>query len=455
METDILISTIRDSGEVSGRGEHLPSLFEIILVDQIDAMLKPAFHHGIVALHDSLPLSLQAVASLLRARWEDLYNMVIIVLQWLFIRKRNATIAESIYGLTRRGVGGGDLALDGAGRASVSSSSPMLRWQQDMGIWFVAVLPRLVDSLKRACKDIRAYSRQQRRAQAAQDAAEAEAEGAGAAGAAARGSMDTGSVAEGREGGSLWSVQLLNRHVTRGLRGVSSAATSAINLVGEATAQVFPYAAAGAQLWVVAQKMRYLFGHTAYAHPFFAMIGIALVRRDPRKHDGALSESSGVPAPASPSSPTQRQVTLLADGGRRDATNWQLATLVAALLSIRGVQWLMQRQEQFSGTGRRARAAAAAASGAGAGERVLVDVPPPPPRPALRPCGTGAVAVPEDGSCPLCRHEPRSPAVSTGGFVFCYQCLLLSIRAEEGRAQPPACPVTGIPCKEADIILVH
>jgi len=445
METGILISTIRDSGEHNGPSEHLPSLFEIILVDQIDAMLKPVFHHGIIAVHDSLPLSLQSFASLLRARWEDLYNTLVIVLQWIFIRKRNATIAESIYGLVRRSLGDGDQALDGAGRVNLRSSSPQRRWQQDMGIWFVAVLPRVVDSMKRACKDIRTYSRQQRRAQEMQAAqAQSEAEELEGGRTADSGGGDG---AASRAVSSLWSVQRLNRRVLRGVHCVTSAATAAINLIGEATAEAFPYAAAGAKLWVVSQKVRYLFGHTAYSHPFFAMIGIALVRRDVRKHGGDAPAASASGA----ASGTPRQVPLM--GRREHDTNWQLATLVVAILSVRGVQWLMQRQDALASTGRRARVAAAA-SGSAPGPPAL-EVPSPPPRPPIRSGGAGAVSAPADGTCPLCRSAQRSPAVSTGGYVFCYNCLVQSIRAEVKHGQCPVCPVTGIPCTEEDIILVH
>ena len=131
MDTDILISTIRgaDSGDTGSVGEQLPSVFEAILVDQIDAMLKPAFHHGIVAVHDSLPLSLQTLASMLRSRWEDLYNLLLILVQWFCIRKRKSTIAESIYGLTRRGLREeGDPLGYGGGASSRSCSRPLAKW---------------------------------------------------------------------------------------------------------------------------------------------------------------------------------------------------------------------------------------------------------------------------------------------------------------------------------------
>lgn len=492
MDADILISTIRDadSGDAGGACEHLPSLFEVILVDQIDAMLKPAFHHGIVAVHDSLPLSLQTLAEVLRSRWEDLYNLLIIVLQWFCIRKSNSTIAESIYGLTRRGVREGDLFLDMAGgdggRSSLASSRPLARWyvcatvllytmcfyridvlltpppprrQQDAGIWFVAILPRLLDSLKRACKDIRAYSRQQRRMQqeeqqreqAERETAEAEVvEGQGGA-------------TVGRSGGGPWGVQRLNRYMVRGVTSALHAADWVITLLGEATAEVFPFANVAAQLCVVAQKVRYLFGHTAYAHPFFAMIGIALVRRDARKHGaGAAAAAAAVGG----GSGTQRQLALAdvsggggVSGRRSGGGTWQIATLVAAVLSIRGAQWFIQRQDVHAGTGRRARvAAAAAASAAGGGHvgPVALEVPPPPPPPRPgRKEGGAAVAATEDGSCPLCKQQPQSPAVSSGGHVYCYSCLVGSIRRDVERGQVPACPATGTVCHEKDVILIH
>ena len=56
-------------------------------------------------------------------------------------------------------------------------------------------------------------------------------------------------------------------------------------------------------------------------------------------------------------------------------------------------------------------------------------------------------ALPKDKRlCPICRKIIRLPSVSTGGYVFCYHCLLASLRQE------PVCPISRKKCEENDII---
>ena len=50
--------------------------------------------------------------------------------------------------------------------------------------------------------------------------------------------------------------------------------------------------------------------------------------------------------------------------------------------------------------------------------------------------------------CPLCKLERKKPCSSSGGYVFCYDCL------REALSRHPFCPVTGIPCSLNNIILL-
>ena len=49
------------------------------------------------------------------------------------------------------------------------------------------------------------------------------------------------------------------------------------------------------------------------------------------------------------------------------------------------------------------------------------------------------------GVCLICMGQRVNPTAATSGFVFCYRCILLHVRAE-GK-----CPVSGVKCKEEEI----
>jgi hypothetical protein len=71
--------------------------------------------------------------------------------------------------------------------------------------------------------------------------------------------------------------------------------------------------------------------------------------------------------------------------------------------------------------------------------------------------------------CGLCMSTHRNPCVSTGGYVFCYNCLINHIHenpiisdkndisSDKSRDGEEAsyCPITGIPCRESDIIWLY
>ena len=69
-----------------------------------------------------------------------------------------------------------------------------------------------------------------------------------------------------------------------------------------------------------------------------------------------------------------------------------------------------------------------------------------PTRPKPPTCRNPEVLPKDKRLCPICRKLIRLPSVSTGGYVFCYHCLLAALR------QKTVCPISGIQCEENDVI---
>ena len=82
-------------------------------------------------------------------------------------------------------------------------------------------------------------------------------------------------------------------------------------------------------------------------------------------------------------------------------------------------------------------------NGSDASKFALSPIPERPKPPVCKNSGT----LPKDKRlCPICRKIIRLPSTSTGGYVFCYHCLLAALRQE------PVCPISGKKCKENDVI---
>ena len=101
--TNILVSTIRGE-DLSTTQESLPSLYEVLLVDQIDRMLKPTFRQILSAITELIPASVFELRHSIQEHWEELYDMIILIVQYRLIRTHGSTLPEIIYGLQRRGM---------------------------------------------------------------------------------------------------------------------------------------------------------------------------------------------------------------------------------------------------------------------------------------------------------------------------------------------------------------
>ena len=73
----------------------------------------------------------------------------------------------------------------------------------------------------------------------------------------------------------------------------------------------------------------------------------------------------------------------------------------------------------------------------------------PPPLPSKTKKGCIIPPKKDFSLCPICRQIRVHPCVSTGGYVFCYPCLLNYVRKQ------PYCPVTAIPCGESEILRLY
>lgn len=84
-------------------------------------------------------------------------------------------------------------------------------------------------------------------------------------------------------------------------------------------------------------------------------------------------------------------------------------------------------------------------------------VPPPPiPPPSGRSMNSASTSTIErrvgiyPGLCPICKQPRINPTASTGGYVFCLKCVLVSLR-QNG----PICPVTRKPCPESSLVRLY
>lgn len=58
--------------------------------------------------------------------------------------------------------------------------------------------------------------------------------------------------------------------------------------------------------------------------------------------------------------------------------------------------------------------------------------------------------LPPHRKCPLCRRPPTNTTVlSTSGFVFCYRCIYMQVKANH------CCPVTGYPTELQHLVKIY
>ena len=234
----------------------------------------------------------------------------------------------------------------------------------------------------------------------------------------------------------------------------------------------FPYLMAGWHLAIVSQRARYLFGLTVHSHPLLAALDVALVRSSALQPP-PMSSPPGIAAGSvstlfssftrffgrTNQSPSNHSLSSHASppslsSSSNDGWDRRMVFLLISLVAIRALDWTF-RSELDQGNVIAVDAARAASSATAAGQLVM-------PSPIAPKVARGCLLPPSDPSlCPLCRKQRDMPCASTGGFVFCYRCLLDNIRGQQQQQQTTGkvvfesrCPISGLPCAETDILRI-
>ncbi|KAJ1421929.1 Pex12 amino terminal region-domain-containing protein [Ochromonadaceae sp. CCMP2298] len=196
---------------------------------------------------------------------------------------------------------------------------------------------------------------------------------------------------------------------------VARALGAAVRCSVERLAYAYPYLELTGELSVAAFQLLFLCNQTPYHHPVFALLGMTL-------------EKTGLRGGRAQTVPPGTAGT----GAVGVGVSLPVAVVLAVVLCVKAAEYL-RNDESLTASHLTTRLTSRTAL-------------PPPPTPVK--VGRGCV-VPDPSLCALCRQPRANPTASTGGYVFCFMCLLPFVR-EHGR-----CPVTRVPCNERDIIRLY
>jgi len=191
-------------------------------------------------------------------------------------------------------------------------------------------------------------------------------------------------------------------------------------------ASLYPWVHAAGGSAAMAYQVLYLLGQTDYWSPTLHILRLRVVRH--------------FPEPAQPDAAPKSRLLRLWDA----AGTMGSMSLWGMMYMLQFMQWWYQREHLLQPFQPR-----------------KVPPPPPPrppyrdsPLPAVRPgalsgerdAGPRLVLLPQDRTvCPLCHRIRRNPAMSSGGYVFCYTCLVPHVQ------RYGHCPVTGMAMTEEQV----
>jgi hypothetical protein len=415
-----------------------------------EKMVKPAVRH--VALFFAERYQLDILVD----RFEDFYFILLAGLQWKSLRQTSSSVIESLYGLQRVSVSN---KTDPAGSLELSSK------QRVLSILFMVVLPRIMVYFKDLSERIR--------------------------------SRATATNVEATQE-TIRSENLANNiiipptMVSWALSSVESPLRAATTSVSLYLAHVFPYVQFSWEALIVFYHVLYLCQQSQYHHPVFALLGLQLQKRSKTHRSRtsiftSTSSSNSVNSNGVSSSDAGVGVGVGGGGGSGSGySNWPTVVVLALVLGVRVSEYLVQQGPALQAGSLSA--------------RLTQEVPlPRPPQPSKPPAptaqlsrervrvggdggvnmvaigaatdaaavaadvaadvaggSTGSAQVPgtvlmlaDKSLCALCRRKRVDPCATTGGYVFCYLCILAHVR------RYARCPITALPCSELDIVKLY
>ncbi|XP_074513425.1 peroxisome assembly protein 12 [Sebastes fasciatus] len=212
-----------------------------------------------------------------------------------------------------------------------------------------------------------------------------------------------------------------------------------------AAVAAYPYVSSAWQAWVFCQQLLFVFGVARSHNPLLWLARVRLARLNIQDlRDMELKTSpSGNPADGSL---VQRAWWLMSQAARGVAVSLS-TSLSLGVFFLQFLEWWYSSDNQST-------------------VKSLTSLPAPPPPLHLQQqeeqSGRDSPSIsadrsketqppgPDSSNCPLCRRlRANATVLSTSGFVFCYRCIYMYVKANR------RCPVTGYPTEPQHLIKIY
>uniref|UniRef100_A0A8D3CJU9 Peroxisome assembly protein 12 n=1 Tax=Scophthalmus maximus TaxID=52904 RepID=A0A8D3CJU9_SCOMX len=209
-----------------------------------------------------------------------------------------------------------------------------------------------------------------------------------------------------------------------------------------AAVAAYPYVSSAWQAWVFCQQLLFIFGASKTHSPLLWLARVRLARLNARDIKDMELKTSNTDNLADKSL-VQRAWWLMSQAARGVAVSLS-TSLSLGVFFLQFLEWWYSSDNQST-------------------LKTLASLPaPPPPLHLKEECGggesrsisakSGGETQPGPGgrNCPLCRRLCTNTTVlSTSGFVFCYRCIYMYVKANH------RCPVTGYPTELQHLIKIY
>ncbi|KAM3864255.1 peroxisome assembly protein 12 [Diretmus argenteus] len=211
-----------------------------------------------------------------------------------------------------------------------------------------------------------------------------------------------------------------------------------------AAVAVYPFVSSAWQAWAFCQQLLYVFGHARSHNPLLWLAGVRLARLtalDIRNMELKI-HTTGNPAGIS----LAQRLWQLMSGVVGGVAVSLSTSLSLGVFFLQFLEWWYSSDNQST-------------------VKTLTSLPAPPPplhlihnqdsegsplTSANRSSGSALPSGWSNRTCPLCRRPRSNDAVlSTSGFVFCYRCIYVYVKANQ------RCPVTGYPTELQHLIKIY